>query len=1673
MPSNISPRKRRGVAVLIRKNWILWKNNLLVNVFLFFLLPALLVFLIGMGRLGLANAVKLGIGNAQRIPTTLSAFSRGRTLVGIADVRPAAALDGQFKTEELAKAIEDAGSFAKVYPDEVSMVSECSKNTTVKCWAGIVVHRGSVESVINYTVYFPSKAIPYFVNVRAGNGGMADFGILSLQSVVDQFVIGRTSGQRATIDLSGVQYSSISNAEVQSSLFGYFYDFLATTGSVSFLVLYLPYVHWLVNGIVMEKELRIKESLSMMGLSTSAYFGSWLASIGLLSILSFVIMGGMLNLVLFPSSDPLSALLFTFIAGWGIVGYALTLSNLFVRARLAGLGAICITFLTGLLGLGVSKLPSSFLYRAVSMVLFPPTTVVYGVVMFSRSEQNSSPVSIAKWFSSDNDQGLPFVAILIFGLVGGALQFLLAWYLDQVIVLKGGFGTARHPLFFLGQAWKEKPDVFDGSSEMQRLDAAESLIESLPQGSNVAIKIRNLKKRYPGAAAWSVKATIGLITGMTPVTSGDVTVYGHSILTAMQEIRQLIGVCPQHDILWDDLSVEQTLQVFAAIKGIPKDEVEDEITMWLEQIGIPEKRNKKIRTLSGGQKRKVSVCIAFMGGSKVVLLDEPTAGVDPYSRRAMWKIISQNKAGRTIIFTTHFMDEADILSDRVAIMEEGSLKAYGTSLFLRGKVGLGYCLNISLSGHPSVTPELVYGHVNQLIHDATLLESSNTELSIRIPLASNGEIPDLLRSLKSVGVTNYSLSTVTLQDVFLRLIAKNGFSSGAQAEEPIDDALRGSLNRLSVTGREHARKVSDINQGLVKGLPPGAISQYGSLFFKRLLIAKSDWKMQLLPVAIAAVGVFGAYFALKDKAKSGCPTVIAEVFPRFNVTMPGSFDLYALPQTSRFFNASKLRIVQGTLADLSALQSRNVSLMQSIIGGAFVEQENFGSATLAYDVNKPFSAPATVNALSNARMSSLGISGMVSSSIQGFPVTKSTFDSGEWTMHLVAGFFMLITASVAVPLISILTIVRERETKVKDLQRFSGVTAGTYWGANLTWDVLYGIFIAAVFAGGLNLVPVWNAPFALSFVVFFLFSVTTSLLGFVMSFGFQTPSTGLMAVFGYLFMTAIGAFTAYIVIFTSPDSESSYTIADYISYSGYAVTPAFSVLHAVFLGTNFLYSQCQKDNKLDPANMWKLNSMGGIIAFLGAQIVILAVTVIILENWDSILLRRMAQNARKLNQQGGFEDSDDGGDEEVVAEKERVAFAVDAKSDKVIVQQLWKQYGDQGKVAVKDVSLGIKKNECFVLLGTNGAGKTSTLKIICGQQLPTSGTVQVDSHDLLTDHSGLQRSIGVTPQFDSLWPQLTPDEHLNLFARIRGVPVSQRRRSVDWLIRSLDLEAFRNTPAGALSGGNRRKLSLALALVGSPEVLILDEPSTGMDPASKRSMWSVILSLRSRLSIILTTHSMEEAEALAAQHGEYEPSRIGIMVAGRVKALGSHQRLQNRHGKALQIQATCGGTEDVDLLVSRLQQRFGGDAVRMLESHQGTVSAEVQTQNGQIKLEDVFEAMETSKHESRIENYQIGQTTLEQIFIQFASNDPSSHMEESEAITYWGYATHKFTWVSIIHCGIIALLESFMIMSCVLPIWLIALFCLPIPFVNDRLARVTINILRLVFSFFLKLEGNR
>ena len=212
-------------------------------------------------------------------------------------------------------------------------------------------------------------------------------------------------------------------------------------------------------------------------------------------------------------------------------------------------------------------------------------------------------------------------------------------------------------------------------------------------------------------------------------------------------------------------------------------------------------------------------------------------------------------------------------------------------------------------------------------------------------------------------------------------------------------------------------------------------------------------------------------------------------------------------------------------------------------------------------------------------------------------------------------------------------------------------------------------------------------------------------------------------------------------------------------------------------------------------------------------------------------------------------------------------------------KKLTKKFKD--KIAVNEIDLNIKQGELFALLGVNGAGKTTTIKMLSGLILPTSGEIIIENMNMKKDVFKIKEILNVSPQETAIAPNLTVKENLEFMAGV--YQIKDKEKKIDELIKQFKLDEVLNKKAKTLSGGWQRKVSIAISLINDPKILFLDEPTLGLDVIARKELWKIINSLKGKITIILTTHYMEEAESLS--------DRIGIMANGKLIDIGTSQEL--------------------------------------------------------------------------------------------------------------------------------------------------------------------------------------
>ncbi|KAG8130416.1 hypothetical protein E2320_017030 [Naja naja] len=1413
----------------------------------------------------------------------------------------------------------------------------------------------------------------------------------------------------------------------------------------------------IIKGIVYEKEARLKETMKIMGLNNGILWLSWFIS----SLIPILMSAGLLTLILkkgnlLPYSDPVVIFVFLSLFGVVTISQCFLISTFFSRANIA---AACGGIIYFILYLPYVLLEAWQNYVSFSVRVFTsllsPVAFGYGCEYVSLFEEQGIGLQWDSFFERPMEKDDFNLTIAVFMMVLDSFLYgLMTWYIESVF--PGQYGIPRPWYFpFMKSYWFGEesggqwlPSDATGSSEI--------CMEEEPSHLPLGVSIKNLVKVYRDSKKLAVDGltlnfyegqitsflghngagkttTMSILTGLFPPTSGTAFILGKDIRSELNTIRKHLGVCPQHNVLFDELTVEEHIWFYARLKGLPKKLVRMEMEQMATDVGLPHKLKSKTSQLSGGMQRKLSIALAFVGGSKVVILDEPTAGVDPYSRRGIWELLLKYRQGRTIILSTHHMDEADILGDRIAIISNGKLCCVGSSLFLKNQLGTGYYLTLvkkdvdsSLSScrnssstisylkkddsvsqsssdaglgsdHESDTPTVDVSAISNLIMkhvpEAKLVEDIGHELSYVLPYeaAREGAFVELFHEiddrLSDLGISSYGISETTLEedDAF------DPNDSDIDPESRETDLLSG----IDGKGSSQMKGWKLIQQ------------QFGALLWKRndapedaatqkvfnALLSKPGFGTRCMegytiPEAPCSVGE-------EEWSQVSVPENVLEIFQKGNWTMEN-------PSPSCICSDNKVKKIlpvcpagagglpppqrtQKTTDILQNLTGRNISdylvktyvqfIGTSLKNKHWVNEFRYGGFSLGASGSVVLPRNDEVNHAINYVKKILQITkgsaaerflNSFQNFMKGLDTSKNIkvwFNNKGW--HAVGAFLnvmnnailranlqdgenpsnygitvfnhplnltkqqlsevALMTTSVDVlvsicvifamsfvPASFVVFLIQERVSKAKHLQFICGVKPVIYWVANFVWDmcnyIIPATLVIIIFIcfQQKSYVSSTNLPVLALLLLFYGWSITP--LMYPASFIFKIPSTA------YVVLTSVNLFiginasiiTFVLELFTS----SKFNNINDILKSVFLIFPHFCLGRGLI---DMVKNQAMADalerfgeNRFISPLSWNL--VGRNLFAMAIEGVVFFLITVLIQYRFFIKSRPISAKLPPVNEE----------DEDVVRERQRI-IGGGGQSDILEIKELTKRYRMKQKPAVDRICVGIPPGECFGLLGVNGAGKSSTFKII------------------LSNIEEVHQNMGYCPQFDAIQELMTGREHLEFLAVLRGVPEKEVCKVGEWAIRKLGLVKYAEKYAGTYSGGNKRKLSTAMALIGGPPVLFLDEPTTGMDPKARRFLWNCALSI--------------------IKEGRFGD---GYTIIVRI----------------------AGANPDLTPVENFFKLAFPGSVLK--EKHRNML--QYQLPSSPSSLARIFSILSQNKKRLHIEDYSVSQTTLDQVFVNFAKD---------------------------------------------------------------------------------------
>ena len=1690
------------------------------------------------------------------------------------------------------------GAFADV---ETARDAAAGGDAVVGPWA-VVVFDEATPAALRYTIRMRFTLVPDTNSVASSfYGGLGSAylkyytsGFLSLQRAIDEAALAGALGplNRTVGNGTGLLWGTpfpVFSFERNS-----FYE---SSGPLLGLVMCLSLVYpvgMLIKALVEEKESGLRELMRVSGLCHWALGAAWALTYVVLFIAVSIAATVVLASSVFPHTSVTILWLLLFLFMLSCVPLCFLVSTAFRRARLASI--------FGPFALFALVLPRYIFFRTSAgqaiggkraACLLAPTAFTFAADALSRYEAGNSGVTTANYL----DGPLPVGECMAWMVLDTMLYSLLASFFDYLVpdAVRSGRFARRQACW----PWRSRPAaaLFPVDVEAARTPASD--IEPPPPGSAPVVVMRSLCKEFDnGVRAVSdlnltlfdnqitaflghngagKTTSISMLTGALQATSGVIEVCGVDMGANWRGARGLIGVCPQHNVLFPLLSVAEHLRLFAVLKGVAARDIPGEVAQLMREVGLEDKAHAASSALSGGMKRRLQLAVALVGGPRLLLCDEPTSGQDPLSRRKTWDLLRRVRAGRCVLLTTHYLDEADLLADRVAILSEGRLRAAGSPLFLKQRLGGGNTLSVT-STQPGAPPSAALrALIAEHAPGAALIRSSGGELAWQVPSSQRGcfaaLLPALERDAAAFGVGGFGISSATLEEVFLRLASeaaatadaadfaahatgKNGAAiemrdmRGKSRRRVASASCLPGLSRdaallgdavLDSSAPEHAYAdaapatthddadetdaPASVEKPSLERIPTVRDADqcqrsfrraFTEMMRKRARIARRDVKSVLSQVALPTVAVALVLLVLKldidpvgpslelstrtltgrnsllstaaqqnaslrvtpvvlpanDIAANGTGWVAGFAAPpmqltpfagprnstamslsllqnrqmskpyRFGAYVPGDVVLPrftpavcfadATPQDGAAAAGALLTAVADGRAVSAALVNESATAGVSLLRE--LQQTQPPPVNVLHNTSLPHSLPTFVSELHAARLRTAGGPELVVAS-HPLPLTQEEVTTLATFLRLLASFFVLIPFSY-LPATYAAFVVRERAVGAKLQQLASGCGAVAYWVAAFAWEmlnhtavVLACMILFAIFQIDV-LIGTSDKAFGI-FLLLILYGLAVTPLSFVYSFLFESHAAAQVAIACANFVTGFCLVTASFIMSVTPSTValnarlvqlfrifppfclgeglvglatssfdlSGATAAAASATSGSGNSSTYSAAAGAAPRNSFGDLSLMKSR-----NAFQWTILGRPLLLLTAECCFYFTVTLLIEmhgrdvgagvarvlSWprDALAARLYrTRHGRAPPAEDAPSAATAAADPEVLAERARLESG-QGDADAVQVRGLRKVYPARGaapaKVAVRDLWLGVRSGERFGLLGENGAGKTTTLSALCCDVAPTAGDAIVGGASILHAPAAVQRQIGYCPQRDPILDLLTVREHLELYARLKGLPERYVATASEATWRRVGLGPFADRLAGTLSGGNKRKLSLAIAIVGSPAVLLCDEPSSGMDPQARRHLWDVITVSTADMAVVLTTHAMDECEALCG--------RIGIMVHGEMCCIGSAMALKERYGDGYVIDAKAQADQG-DALSAHLLARLPGAVCS--ERHAGKMRFTVPRAAG-LPLSQLFAALQ----DAPTEDWAVSQSSLEAVFCTVtadATDAPAQHATNGHA----------------------------------------------------------------------------
>ena len=1407
-----------------------------------------------------------------------------------------------------------------------------------------------------------------------------------MMKIINQYILRKETGKSDAELNYGI--AAMKYIDYRSDSFGEFMGYMI---GVILVMAYMSPLSLYVYRMVGDKESKIKESMKIMGLEEGQYFLSYFIQYTVINIFSSIINAGLFTVFL----DRISYYhLFVTLLLWSLNVFALIyfFQSFIDKTKIALVLSLVIYFMMYCVSLAC-MFEGGSLAAKIGLSLFPQVCLNNGILLFSKFQYHFRTFKDREFFEIYITFSVGLMYIMF--VVDFFLFLFLGFYLNNV--LPHDFGI-RKPLYFIftSDFWcsnkkrnndekklidkkleenaeednKENNYVVYGSKDdIIKDEVDEKLYGDSPNFESEEIyknrkknddklKIRNIVKMFGdgkiavngvnlnfykdeifallGHNGAGKTTLISMLTGMYEATQGTAIYEGVNILDSMnmEIFREKLGICPQHDILFEDLTIREHLEMFSIFKGVESTEVDNEVNKTLHDFQLEDIQYMLAKNLSAGQRRKLSISISLIGGSKVIFLDEPSSGMDITSRRNLWEILKRQTDGKIIILTTHYMEEASVLGKRIGIINAGKMKCIGSPLFLIEKYGKFMSLNVTKEEDcdSNTIIEFIKNNAEDIEYEAL-----SEEIMFRIPIKNensgkktNFDLKSFFTkfddNVKKLRIKSYSVSMPTLEDVFLNVAAEdnNNIKSKEELEQQQEndkilynsnlreDYTKNSkfLNDFKISmKRRYLITIRDIKGFLMEILCPIILTLFGLLLSK----IEIGYKSGPVEVSFEELGKQNIIYSSYDDTNINLNDFILEDIPSTKIEGL-TIDNFPDKKDAVKEYINKIYEIQKDTEDSS---KKEVDMASDDYTGYF-------GSLFMLDVdnsNKKYEFIIALNArvrqglpiyshyfLKHILEKACGKKLSITFTHYPLPMTHDLSETKSFGNKIAIVLFLAIALAL-IPANFITIFVKERANNSKHLMRISGINITSYWIVNYIFELVKYYFTGGVCLLLLYLFDAYKDYLYISYITLGPSLVSST---YCLSFFFNNESDAqnIVILINFLF-----GYLGSIIVNVLRGIESAKLVAKIIEYI-FGVVPIFCFDFAFILLTNpmgiYLVDYPNEFYNFKGDEMIKkFNLMLAMVIYSSAECVLYTLLHIYIES-QVYSFKKSTDNKLEndINDSEVIKEINKVNNIEIISSSENDLIKIDGRTTiddtkdlkeelyAVKVKNLRKIYTngccskqESDIIAIKNLNFAIMPGECFGLLGLNGAGKTTTFKCITQELSQDNGKIYVNNTDISGHFNELNELFGYCPQFDAIFELLSVYENLEFYASIKGIKKSSIQSLVNAMIKEMALDEFTNKIAGRLSGGNKRKLAVAISMLCNPPIILLDEPSTGMDPEARRFMWSVIhkMSTKGRKSsVIMTTHSMDEAETLC--------KRMGIMVNGEFVCMGKANQIKDKYG---------------------------------------------------------------------------------------------------------------------------------------------------------------------------------